>query len=281
MNPELPSSPTSLPKKPRTGVTRYDPEFALLICERIATTPQSLVKICQAPDMPGVATIFRWAREHPDFREMYVMAKETQAEVLLEECLDLVDDDSKDVIHLPDGKIVFNRLALQRCKMKVEHRRWMASKLLPRKYGPHHREKSSTSTSSTPYEDPAQEGIITEEYRMQLVAERRKVMEAGMATAAAAEAAAAAAAHKHHRHPHPRTPNSESPDLRSSNPPPHLPPPSSDPLSPSTPYRPLTPAPTPPRSPTGHNPKRWYDIIDPSLKKSYRERTKTINRAVS
>src|SRR5882762_9327865 len=107
MNSEQPTDPSNSPEKPRTGLTRYDPEFAELICERIATTPESLVKICQAPDMPGVATIFRWAREHPDFQEMVVMARETQAEVLLEEALDIVDDDSNDVIHLPDGKIVF------------------------------------------------------------------------------------------------------------------------------------------------------------------------------
>src|SRR6185312_12559501 len=124
MNPE----PRASPQKPHTGVTRYDPEFALLICERIATTPQSLVKICEAPDMPGVATIFRWAREHPDFQEMYVLAKETQAEVLIEEALDIVDDDSQDIIESADGKIVFNRIHLQRCKMQVEHRRWIAAK---------------------------------------------------------------------------------------------------------------------------------------------------------
>ncbi len=41
MKPEPPTPP----QKPRTGVTRYDPEFAVLICERIATNPQSLVAL--------------------------------------------------------------------------------------------------------------------------------------------------------------------------------------------------------------------------------------------
>jgi hypothetical protein len=39
--------------------TRYNPDLALLICERIATTPQSLAKICQAGDMPSIARHFR------------------------------------------------------------------------------------------------------------------------------------------------------------------------------------------------------------------------------
>ena len=262
----LPDAPPASGKqrKPRTGVTRYDPEFAVLICERIATTPQSLVKICEAPDMPGIASIFRWLREHPDFREMYVIAKETQAEVLLEEALDLVDDDSNDLIHTPDGKIVFNRLALQRCKMQVEHRRWIASKLLPRKYGTHPQEKSPATPSSSPpspapaessasFDDGPPGGIITEEYRMKLIAARREVI---ARYEAAAEEAAAAAAQNSSASPPPH------PDLQS---------PNSDPQ-----HSPSRPQPAPSQgSPTGHNPRPMYDVPTP------RREWSTINKACS
>jgi len=40
----------------RTRVSRYNPEYGLRLCERIATTPKSLAKLCRAPDMPSVAT---------------------------------------------------------------------------------------------------------------------------------------------------------------------------------------------------------------------------------
>jgi len=256
------SPPASKKRKPRTGVTRYDPEFAVLICERIATTPQSLVKICEAPDMPGIASIFRWVREHPEFREMYVMAKETQAEVLLEEALDLVDDDSNDLIHTPDGKIVFNRLALQRCKMQVEHRRWIAAKLLPRKYGTHPREKSpatppspspAPAESSEPFDGRPPGGIITEEYRMKLIAARREVI---ARYEAAAEEAAAAAAKNSSASPPPH------PDLQS---------PNSDPQ-----HSPSRPQPAPSQgSPTGHNPRPMYDVPTP------RRELSTMNKACS
>ena len=168
--------PTTSPIKAHTGVTRYDPEFALLICERIATTALSLVQICQAPDMPGIATIFRWLRAHPEFRDMYTIAKETQAEVLIEEALEIVDDDSHDILDIVDGKPVFNRIHLQRCKMQVEHRRWIAAKLLPRKYGTYQREKPAT-TSPAPHGDPAPTPVLTEAYRVELIALHREAME--------------------------------------------------------------------------------------------------------
>jgi len=275
-SPESPSS--SKKRKPRTGVTRYDPKLALLICERIATLPLSLFTICEAPDMPGVATIFRWVREHPEFREMYVMAKETQAEILLEEAIDLVDDDSNDLIHTPDGKIVFNRLALQRCKMQVEHRRWIAAKLLPQKYGTHPREKGPAAPpspapdeSSASCDDSPPVEVMTEEYRMKLIAARREKMDRDIA---AAEAAAA----KSSSPPQPPTipagspsPNSDpqhSEFQHSARQPSTSRPPGSDPH----------PAPPPPAgTPTGHNPKPipMYDVPRP------RRELSTMNKACS
>jgi hypothetical protein len=111
--------------KPRTGFSLYDPEFAVFVCERIASTPQPLAVICRAPDMPSVATLYRWAGAHPEFAAIFSVAKRTQAEILIDEALALVDDTSSDVP---------NRDALKRCKMRVDFRKWMASKLLPRKY---------------------------------------------------------------------------------------------------------------------------------------------------
>lgn len=243
MNPKPSTSPARPPKKPRTGVTRYDPEFAELICERIATTPQSLVKICEAPDMPGIATIFRWLREHPDFQDMYVLAKETQAEVLLEQALDLVDDASHDILDTIDGKPIFNRLALQRCKMQVEHRRWIASKLLPRKYGSHQR----SSQSSPPFEASMPAPIVTPERLKALAERRRKALDAAASPTTSFSAPTTAPSPVSD---HPPT----SPDNRPANPNPELRSPSSDPQ--------VTPPPLK-RPPSGHNPKPWYDVPPP------------------
>jgi hypothetical protein len=58
-----------------------------------------------------------------DFRIKYARARETQAEVLADELMEIADEDKIDA------------LKLQHDKMKIETRQWIASKLLPKKYG--------------------------------------------------------------------------------------------------------------------------------------------------
>jgi hypothetical protein len=155
--------------------TRYNSKLVLLICERIATTPQSLAKICQAEDMPSIATLFRWLRDHPDFNELYSKAKVVQAELLIEEALDLVDDSSNDLIVSSDDRLVPNLAAFKRCMIKVEYRKWLASKLLPRKYGHHlHLSAAAATTSPPPEQSPAKGRILTSELHEQLIQARER-----------------------------------------------------------------------------------------------------------
>jgi hypothetical protein len=217
MNPEQAPIPTSEPQPESSApaavtstsnsTTHYTPDFAILICERIATTPQSLARVCAAPDMPSVATLFRWLRDHPDFAPLYSQAKQMQAELLIDQALDIADDSSQDILVTTDGRQVPNMAALARCRMRIEHRKWIASKLLPRKYGHHvsvsaeSGSSNSSSSSKTPRQSDSAEGpepaerVLTEELRMELIEQRRQQMEErAAAKAAEAQKAAAAAA---------------------------------------------------------------------------------------
>jgi hypothetical protein len=160
--------------KPASEV-RYDADSAALVCERIATTPQSLVEICEAPDMPGIATVFRWLRDHPEFREMYVIAKQEQVEILMDECFQIVDDTSKDAIVTDDGRTILNPVNVQRARLQVNFRMWIASKLHPRKYGniAASRPPEPPASPVTPDGDP----IVTKEVLLYLQASRRKAVE--------------------------------------------------------------------------------------------------------
>src|SRR6187401_1965628 len=129
-----PSPKQHQPKTKPASQVRYNGDIAARLCARIATTPKSLADICEAPDMPGIATVFRWLRDHPDFREMYVIAKQEQVEILMDECFEIVDDTSDDLIVTDDGRTILNPVAVQRAKLRVNYRKWIASKLLPRKY---------------------------------------------------------------------------------------------------------------------------------------------------
>jgi len=119
--------------------TKYSPELAELICNTIATSAnKSIVKLCEENEQfPDYTTIKRWLRDesHAEFRTLYAQAKEDQAEMLAEEIIAIADDSSNDEITTEDGRTIENREFINRSKLRVDARKWVAAKLLPRKYG--------------------------------------------------------------------------------------------------------------------------------------------------
>ena len=117
--------------------TDYSEEIAKLICERVATCSDGLNRICaRHEDMPVPSTIYLWRIRHPEFSEMYAQAKMIQADVLAEQCLEIADDDSQDTkINILTGEEVANTEFIQRSRLRIDTRKWLAAKLLPKQYG--------------------------------------------------------------------------------------------------------------------------------------------------
>jgi len=67
------------------------------------------------------------------------MARVMQAEVLAEQIIDIADDGRRDInlTRNRNGKEVMkvNYTHIRRCKLRIDARKWIASHLLPRKYG--------------------------------------------------------------------------------------------------------------------------------------------------
>ncbi len=117
--------------------TIYTPELADAICERLAEGT-SLRTVCKADDMPAAATVFRWLRTNESFREQYTRAKDESADALVEEMTDIADDGHNDWMEVHHGEDVVwkaNGEAIQRSRLRVETRKWIASKLKPKRYG--------------------------------------------------------------------------------------------------------------------------------------------------
>ena len=123
----------------------FSPTIAARICEEIAEG-KSLVKVCAAEGMPSRNTVYQWMdREEPEckaFRDSYTRAVEARAEKLAEEIISIADDDSDDYGYKEsedkDGKGAkpfIDQDNIQRAKLRVDARKWTASKLFPRKYG--------------------------------------------------------------------------------------------------------------------------------------------------
>lgn len=118
--------------------TKYNKKVTNRLCVEIATTGKSLKTICEGEDFPAVSAVFRWLNEHEEFQEQYTRAKQEQADYLVEEMLDIADDGSNDLMTITKGREdyeVENKEVTNRSKLRVETRKWIASKLKPKKYG--------------------------------------------------------------------------------------------------------------------------------------------------
>lgn len=121
--------------------TDYKPSLADKICELIADG-KSLREICKSDDMPNRATVFRWLNIHEEFSDQYARAKEEQAETMADEIVNIVDNAANPVMIdgvplLANGEAVLmaDTASIAHARLKMDARKWVASKLKPKKYG--------------------------------------------------------------------------------------------------------------------------------------------------
>jgi hypothetical protein len=111
---------TAATKRKKLGrPTDYTPEIAREISDRMVDG-NSLRAVCQQDDMPDEGTVYRWIARYPEFREIYAHARELQAMRWAEEVLTIADKTTLD----PQDR-----------RIRVDTRKWLLSKILPRVYG--------------------------------------------------------------------------------------------------------------------------------------------------
>jgi hypothetical protein len=114
----------------------FSEELADLICSRLAEG-DSLRAICRDEAMPSVGTVCRWLNENAKFQEQYTSAREIQAETFADELVliadtPLIGTKTKtvgDKIETIEGDMIEHR------RLQVDTRKWVAARLLPKKYG--------------------------------------------------------------------------------------------------------------------------------------------------
>ena len=120
--------------KPTGRPSSFDAVVAANICERISQG-QSLAEIANISGMPKQITVFRWLRDIDGFRSLYARAREEQAETLAAEIISIADDAKNDTWIDNNGTVRVNQEVVARSRLRVDARKWVASKLLPRVYG--------------------------------------------------------------------------------------------------------------------------------------------------
>lgn len=88
--------------------------------------------------MPTSTTFYEWIDNDKEKALHYARACEKRADAIFEEILDIADDSSNDfaLADIGDGMQVekFNSEHVQRSRLRVDARKWMLSKMNPKKY---------------------------------------------------------------------------------------------------------------------------------------------------
>jgi hypothetical protein len=115
----------------------YSPELAETICN-LLIEGNSLRAIEDMDGMPSKTAILRWVSKHPEFRDQYARALEARTDAHADEILAIADDGHNDWMQKQFGddvKWVENGEAIRRSQLRIDSRKWLMSKLAPKKYG--------------------------------------------------------------------------------------------------------------------------------------------------
>ena len=118
--------------------SKYSLELVTSICDRIATSERGLARICREDkNVPTYKTVWNWLndKDKEEFLHMYVRAKELQADFMADNILNIADDNGKDIRTTEDGVASVNYDHINRSKLRVDTRKWLLAKLMPKKYG--------------------------------------------------------------------------------------------------------------------------------------------------
>ena len=118
--------------------TTFSKEIAETICARMAEG-ESLRSICRDHYMPHRSSVYQWLRKNAAFADLYTQARELLVEHWGDEMLEISDDGTTDyVIKKGRNGIEYEAVDqehIQRSRLRVDTRKWLMSKLAPRKYG--------------------------------------------------------------------------------------------------------------------------------------------------
>lgn len=98
---------------------KFEQSVADVICARISNG-ESLRAICRDSETPPASTVFKWLRDNKDFVKQYTRAREDQADLYVDEIIEIADNDEADP---------------QRSRLQIDARKWAAGKMRPKKYG--------------------------------------------------------------------------------------------------------------------------------------------------
>ena len=141
-------------RKPNVSFSK---EIAEHICGELAAG-RSLRDVCRDDGMPTETAVRIWARDDKEgFFSQYARAREIGYHAMADELLEVADDGTNDWMERQDkeGKqmYILNGEHVQRSRLRLDTRKWLLSKALPKIYG----DKVSVEAHVTSHEDALEE----------------------------------------------------------------------------------------------------------------------------
>jgi len=139
--------------------TIYSEEMIAVICARIADG-ESMRSIARDDSMPAMTTMFRWLGESEQFKKQYAIAMAQRAEGMFEDMIEIADEECTFIKKSKHGskddgdeevEVAFDPTAVARNRLRVDTRKWMLAKMVPKRYGDKQEvEHTSPDGSMTP-----------------------------------------------------------------------------------------------------------------------------------
>lgn len=125
---------------PKGRPTKFTQKIADEICSKL-TYGFTLREVCRAKKMPCESTVRAWALDdYKGFYAQYAKSREIGYQYMADELLEIADDGSNDWMKRQNsdgstGDIILNGEHVQRSRLRLDTRKWMLSKVLPKIYG--------------------------------------------------------------------------------------------------------------------------------------------------
>jgi len=139
----------------------------LLAC---LTDGRSLLSICEGDEFPSYRTIMRRIQNDPSFKERHDLARRIQAERFVDEIVTIADDGRNDTYTDQDGKKVVDYDNINRARLRVDARKWIAAKMLPAKYGDNNRPEVHVNNTVN------NNLVMSEAKRLELIERRARLL---------------------------------------------------------------------------------------------------------
>jgi hypothetical protein len=96
---------------------------------------RALRNVLKYENMPSTSTFYQWLDNNSDKAKQYARATEVRADVIFDDILSIADENDNDTYVNDNGIEVVNNDVIQRSRLRIDARKWVLSKLNPKKFG--------------------------------------------------------------------------------------------------------------------------------------------------